>query len=220
MELREYWQALSRRWWVVLIALVAAAGASYGFSRAQEPVYRSTTRLMVTPARPDAGQTIAAENLIRQYLQQVTTSVMAQAVNQREQLDLSNEALLGKIKASASTDDKVITIEVDDTDPQRSRVIAAALADELEQRQWVQMQRVDPRDRIDVTTSDPAKAGTLIWPKTRTTTAAGAFLGLLAGFALAFLLEYLDDTFKSADEVERRTQLSVLGMIPSDGRRA
>jgi capsular exopolysaccharide synthesis family protein len=39
-------------------------------------------------------------------------------------------------------------------------------------------------------------------------------LGLLLGGLLAFLLEHLDNTFKSTDEVERRLGLAVLGMLP------
>lgn len=38
--------------------------------------------------------------------------------------------------------------------------------------------------------------------------------GLLAGFALALLLERLDNTFKGTEDVERRLELPVLGMMP------
>jgi capsular exopolysaccharide synthesis family protein len=38
--------------------------------------------------------------------------------------------------------------------------------------------------------------------------------GLVAGIGLAFLLERLDNTFKSAEEVERRLGLPVLGQLP------
>ncbi len=39
-------------------------------------------------------------------------------------------------------------------------------------------------------------------------------LGLLGGIGLAFLFEYFDDTFRRADEVEKVTNLPVLGVIP------
>jgi polysaccharide biosynthesis transport protein len=42
----------------------------------------------------------------------------------------------------------------------------------------------------------------------------GLLLGLMAGLALAFLLEYLDDSIKFPDEVERFTGLALLGVIP------
>ena len=42
----------------------------------------------------------------------------------------------------------------------------------------------------------------------------GLVLGMMAGLALAFVLEYMDDSIKFSDEVERYTGLSLLGIIP------
>lgn len=43
----------------------------------------------------------------------------------------------------------------------------------------------------------------------------GTFLGLLLGIAYAFLVEYLDDTISSADELEHLTKLPNLAIIPN-----
>jgi succinoglycan biosynthesis transport protein ExoP len=42
----------------------------------------------------------------------------------------------------------------------------------------------------------------------------GLLLGTFAGIGLAFFIEYLDDTFKSADDIERSLGLPLLGIIP------
>jgi capsular exopolysaccharide synthesis family protein len=42
----------------------------------------------------------------------------------------------------------------------------------------------------------------------------GLLLGLMAGLALAFILEYMDDSIKFPDEVERFTGMALLGIIP------
>ena len=47
--------------------------------------------------------------------------------------------------------------------------------------------------------------------------AIGLFLGLLLGVALALLLEFLDDTIKTPEDVEQKLRLSVLGIIPRLG---
>src|SRR6185295_4787667 len=41
-----------------------------------------------------------------------------------------------------------------------------------------------------------------------------AVIGVLLGIALAFFLEYLDDTLRHPEDMERLTQLPVLGVIP------
>ncbi len=49
----------------------------------------------------------------------------------------------------------------------------------------------------------------------------GTLLGLLAGVGLAFLLEYLDDTIQTKDELEKVTDVPLLGVIPRiEGRSA
>jgi succinoglycan biosynthesis transport protein ExoP len=42
----------------------------------------------------------------------------------------------------------------------------------------------------------------------------GLILGLLGGIGMAFFVEYLDNTVKSPDDVEQKTGVSVLGIIP------
>mgnify|MGYP007079493779 CR=1 FL=1 len=44
---------------------------------------------------------------------------------------------------------------------------------------------------------------------------AALALGLLIGIALAFLLDYLDNTVKTQEQVERKFGLPFLGLVPS-----
>lgn len=53
-----------------------------------------------------------------------------------------------------------------------------------------------------------------IKPRVRLNVAIAGFLGLFVGVGLAFLLEYLDTTFKSVDEIESFIGLPVLGRTP------
>ncbi len=46
----------------------------------------------------------------------------------------------------------------------------------------------------------------------------GAMVGFLLGLAAAFFLEYLDQTVKSASDIERILGVPVLGMIPDDAK--
>ncbi|MBC8181585.1 polysaccharide biosynthesis tyrosine autokinase [candidate division KSB1 bacterium] len=43
----------------------------------------------------------------------------------------------------------------------------------------------------------------------------GAVLGFMLGISLAFVIELLDDTIKTAEDTERKTELSVLGTLPT-----
>lgn len=58
--------------------------------------------------------------------------------------------------------------------------------------------------------SRPAK------PNVAINLALGAFLGLMFGLGLAFVLEYMDTTVKSLDDVERFLGVPVLAVVPKD----
>ncbi|MCL6610107.1 MAG: lipopolysaccharide biosynthesis protein [Peptococcaceae bacterium] len=59
---------------------------------------------------------------------------------------------------------------------------------------------------------DPVK------PNKKLNIAVAFVLGLMASVALAFLMEHLDNTLKSADDVLAKLNVPVLGVIPSVGR--
>ncbi len=52
-------------------------------------------------------------------------------------------------------------------------------------------------------------------PKLRNNLAFGLLLGLMLGMGAAFLREFMDDSLKGSDEVERVTGLPVLGLLPN-----
>ena len=51
-------------------------------------------------------------------------------------------------------------------------------------------------------------------PNVPLNTLIGLMLGLMLGVLVAFVLEFLDDTLKTPEDIERRLKLSVLGIIP------
>jgi capsular exopolysaccharide synthesis family protein len=55
-------------------------------------------------------------------------------------------------------------------------------------------------------------------PKTLLNLLLASFLGLGLGLGLAFFLEYLDDTLRTPEEVERRLGLPTLGIVPDFDR--
>jgi len=68
--------------------------------------------------------------------------------------------------------------------------------------------RVIDRADLPINPSSPKKMRNLL---------LALFLGLFGGVGLAFVLEYLDNTVKSAEEVGRYTGLPTLGVVPVFG---
>ncbi len=215
MQIRDYWQVLSKRWWIVLVVCLVATASSGIYSKLETPMFRSSVRLDVSPSRFDYGLTMVIEILLRQYGQQLQTDKLAELVDDRLKLDLPAERLRSRVKVSPVAEDYAIQIDVEDTDPNRAKDIAYAWADEFVKLHQMRMAPIDPRDRIDVTIHDNPRPGELTRPKTKQNLLAAAILGLVVGALFAFFLEYLDDTFKTPEDVERYMSLPVLGAVPT-----
>ncbi|HEU0185556.1 MAG TPA: polysaccharide biosynthesis tyrosine autokinase [Blastocatellia bacterium] len=70
------------------------------------------------------------------------------------------------------------------------------------------------QDANDMRVIDPARAN-LVGPKRGRAVFIGLVLSLACGVGLALLLEYLDNTVKTVEDVARATQLPTLALIPS-----
>jgi len=223
VRIRDYWLILRRRWWLILVVAAATTGGSYLYCRTQTPIYQTTVRLLVQPARADLGLTEATNRLLRQYSLQLQSDQLAGTVSERLKLDLTPQALQSMVVAAAVPEDFAIVMQVTDVDPTRARDIALVLADEFEQDQAVRMSSQDPRDRVDVTMMNRPGLGEMISPKTKTTVVAALLFGLLLGGLLVLAVEFFDDTLKTADDVERWVKAPLLGVIPpvarGEGRR-
>jgi capsular polysaccharide biosynthesis protein len=217
MPLRDYLIVLRKRWWVYVLVAIIAATSAYVYSKSQQPLYRSSAKLYVTPARPDYGVTLVIQNLIRQYSQLLESDRFLNSVSTQLELDLPPGTLRQRISTSGAADSLMIQVDVDDPDPAQAQAIAKALAEQFLADQQARMEQVDPRDKIDIRKYDDPEPGVLHSPQTRVNVVAGAILGLLLGGVIAFGLEYLDDTIKSSDDVERHMTLPVVGSIPNIG---
>ncbi len=213
MQLKDYPAAISRRWWIIALAVLAATAFSFLFSKVQTPVYRSSITL-VNSARLDWGTTMTVQVLLRQQEEELKTLGLASKVNERMRLDLPPEAIQGKIKTKSYADSISIRMDAEDQDPERARKIALGYGQLFEEEKAAQYARATPEDRLRVTMLEEPRPGSLVQPNTKFTTAAGAILGLLLGLMLAVALEYLDDTLRSPEEVARHLGTPILGLIP------
>jgi capsular polysaccharide biosynthesis protein len=214
LQLRDYWPVLRKRWPLIIGAALVAVVASYLFTRLQTPIYRATVFLTVT-ARNDYGTTLVIENRLRQYARQLQTDNLAELVNDRLKLDLALDRLRSKVKVAAVSEDLLLQIDVDDPEPAKARDIAFQWGKQFAELHQNAEANKEPRERIEIDLLDRPQPAVLNWPKRTQIVTAAAVLGLLLGTLLAFVLEYLDDTLKSAEDVDRFVGLPLLAAVPS-----
>jgi capsular polysaccharide biosynthesis protein len=215
MELTDYLRILRQRGWLIILLALLTAAAAFGFSRMQTPVYESSLRLLVQPARTDFGQAQAAKTLLRGYVEWMRSRYRAAEVISRLQLDMLPDQLLGDVVIASDDSSYLITVNVENTNPDLANDIARTWGDLLIQWQTENNAGLRKEDRIEIERIDDPQAG-LASPQTKINTAAGAVFGALLGLILAFLLEWLESgVVRRNEDVERFLDLPVIGSIPN-----
>ncbi len=69
-------------------------------------------------------------------------------------------------------------------------------------------------EQINVDEHEAARGAYLVSPRLKVNIAVAVMLSLLLGIGLVFLLDYLDRTIKSAEEIEQLVRSPLLGVIP------
>ena len=214
MTPKEYLDILVKRWWLVGVAAMAGLVAGVILTLITTPMYRSAVKISVNPARPEYGTALTINSLLSNFSLQLTTVHLAQDVVDRLRLDIAPEALLGRIKAIPQQDNFMLLIEVDNADAKTAERIAATLAATFVNQYTASNAEAPRQDRIDLSVLDEPEPARLHKPRAEINLLVGLLGGLVVGVVLAFAWEYVDDTLKTVDDVERVMAVPTLGAIP------
>lgn len=176
---------------------------------------RDTLLVIYTPEWPEVKKIDAAMKPLKEELDKATAETIAS-------LKAAYDAALGHERSIEQmySQQKGIT-----TQQTRDQIEMAAMSQELEtNRQYLNtlMQR---KREIDVSQGDRGNEVTVenysrlprapIGPARLRNVIIAFMLSLFAGIGLAFLLDFLDDTVKSLDDIDRYVHLPALAMIPA-----
>jgi capsular exopolysaccharide synthesis family protein len=151
------------------------------------------------------------EGNIKEEADKITKSIITK-LNERELEKNELEGFLKKEEQLANQiDARMSRYESLKTDVESNRKIY----DEFVQCQK-ELQSVFQFDPGAIQIIDRAEVSTIpVWPKKGQNIILAAVLSILAGVALTFLVEHLDDTIKGYEDVRKYVQLPLLGIIPS-----
>jgi len=214
MQLSDYLQVLTKRWWVILLTLIAAVGGAFVISKLLPDTYRSQAVYLALANQADNGLNIVLRNSMNSYRELVMQPSVLDQISQSTGLDISGERWMRDVNIQPRPDEQKIIIEVDAPSLEQSM----AMADAVGERIVAEVNRINAKlegtARINVERIQRARLLS-IQPNTQINMIAGAILGLIVGVLLAYILEYLDDTLKTSADVERFVGLTTIGAIPS-----
>ena len=290
MELRQYWDIFKKWSWLIVLSALVAGVAAYAISSRQTPIYRASTRILVSQSVNSSSATmqyadiLAAERLSSTYAQMLTARPMLEKAIRKAGLEgfITPEELAGAISVEPVRDTQLIDLHVEHPDPYIAALLANALPQvfveftneqqtaryqELKQSLQAQLQQLseqiqetdrkiqflgnatDPEtsarrtileDRLAqyrntygnvlaqlenirlaeanaldrITVVEPATPPQHpVRPRVLMNTLLALIVGGLIGLGAAYLVEYVDDTIKTPDDIARLTPVSTLGII-------
>ena len=288
MELRQYINIIWKWLWLIVLAVVIAAAASYLASRAATPLYQTKTTLLVGQGTQNPTlntyDIYVGQQLAQTYAELVRREPVLKGVVESLGLQRSWNSLVGQVSARAVPNTQLVEVYVVDSDPYRAKVLADTVAQQLilqsptnpnalspDQAQFTKSQLEDLQKKIQdgqteserlhqeldaansarqiqslnseiglleqrvsdwqntysqllltqggnsVAALSLLEEATLpsvpISPNTRMNVLMASALGFVLAIAGAFLIEYLDDTIKTPEDIMRATDLPMLGAI-------
>ncbi len=217
MELKEYFRILLKRCWIALIIPLFISGLSACITIfALKPVYEANITLYVINKSLDRNlaiaynEVIAGQYLAKEYRELVKSRIVTgQVIEELMLIDMDHKTLAEKINVNAKNDTRIFEIKVQDTDPKGACNFANTVG-EVFINKVISIMNVENVSIIDkaLTPQKPIKPNLLI-------NIIIAFLfGIISAVGMIFLLEYLDDTINTSEDVEKHLGLSTLGIIP------
>ncbi len=218
LDVKDLLRVLWRRLWVVILVATLMTGAAVGVSLVQTPVYETTTDVLVGQEQKGdtpfslANDIAALEQIIQTVVVAVDSRVVAEDVIEDLDLQTTPEALLGNLSVQQIPETQFIQITYQDTDPEQAQRIANAVAEISTDG----ISEVSPSaSAITATIWEPAvKPDAPVSPDPARNGILALVLGIMLGAGLAFLLEYLDDSWRSPEEVELVSGVPTFGIVP------
>lgn len=200
---------------IVSITIIAALIAGVISFFLLTPIYQASTQILVNKESTDQQaiqtQDIQANlQLINTYNVIIKSPAILSKVIDTLDLNLTPTELTNKITVASQDNSQVVNVSVQDENPAIAVEIANTTA-EVFQQEIRELMNVDNVNILSpaVLSDNPSP----VKPNKMLNVAIGVVIGLMLGLGLAFLLEYLDTSIKSEQDVEDILGLPIIGIV-------
>lgn len=210
---------LQKAWLIISLAVIGALAAAFLTMNFVTPMYSADSMIYIysksTSITSLADLQIGSQ-LAVDFQIVGTTREVVESVIKKLNLDMSYEAMVGKISIFSPTGSHMLQISAVDTDPYTAADISNAMADELRERIADVMNTDMPSvvERAVVPTAP-------VSPSMLKNAVIAAFVIGVISSAIVVVFYMMDDTIKSDEDIKKYLKLNTLAMIPQDrGRKS
>ena len=216
ISISEIFEALKKRWiLIVSITLVATLISGVLSFFIIKPTYEASTKVFI--GKEENNQEGYSTNdiqmyqkLLQTYAETIKTNEVIQAAINNTNADLSVKDIKDSLTVTPISDTQILQIKYQNKNPKEAKEILSNITNEF----IILAKELVPNGNVRVIEAVQLPENPVAPNKTMNV-AIAFLLGLMVSVGLVFLMEYLDNTFKSKENLEKELGIPVIGLIPS-----
>lgn len=216
ISLSEIFEAIKKRW-IMIVAITLTATIISGVLSffVIDPVYETSTKVFIGKEESDdAAYNSSDINMYQQLLQTYaqaiqTKDLVNRAISGLSYDELETKNILEKLTVNPITSTQILEIKYKSKNPNEAKEVLKNITDEF----IVVAKDLVPNGNVRVI-EEVELPEESVSPNKKMNIAIAFLLGLMVSVGLVFLLEYLDNTYKNKDQLEKDLGIPVLGAIP------
>ncbi len=216
ISLSEIFEAIRKRW-IMIVAITLTATIISGVLSffVIDPVYETSTKVFIGKEESDdAAYNSSDINMYQQLLQTYaqaiqTKDLVNRAISGLSYDELETKNILEKLTVNPITSTQILEIKYKSKNPNEAKEVLKNITDEF----IVVAKDLVPNGNVRVI-EEVELPEEPVSPNKKMNIAIAFLLGLMVSVGLVFLLEYLDNTYKNKDQLEKDLGIPVLGAIP------
>lgn len=218
ISLKEIFEVIKKRFLLILAFILGAALIAAVISYfLLTPQYEASSQFIVNQKQQDSAVQFSVNDirtnveLISTYNVIITNSAILDEVIETLNLEYSAGTLAKNIKVSSEQNSQVVKVSTTNPNPFTAADIVNTTVQIFQQKI---PQIMDGADNVKILSEAKATSGqSPVSPNPMLNIAIGIVLGAMTGIGLAFLLEYLNNTITTEDDIDKYLGLPVLGVI-------
>lgn len=219
IDLRELLFEFISHWKLILLSTVMVGGIAFVISMfLLTPQYESTAELYVlskSTSITSLADIQMGTSLTNDYIVTVKGRPVIEQVIHNLDLNETYKSLSARISINNPSNSRILEIIVKDPDPELAKKIADETANVASAFIAEKMQQ-DPPTVIQYGYAD----GEAVSPSISKNTLIGAIVGMLIACALITVSYLMNDTIMTADDVEKKLGMNLLGQLPYEAEAA
>ena len=215
ISVSEIIDAVKKRWKIIVLTTVLATVVSGIFSFfVISPTYEASTKIFIGKEGAESegynsSDVSMYQNLIKTYSELIKTKDLVNKAINNSQYDLSVNNVLNGITVNTLTGTQILQISYQSKSPSIAKNMLESITNEF----ITKAEELVPNGNVKVLESVELPKNPVAPNKTMNI-AIAFILGMMVGFGIVFLLEYLDNTYKNKEQLEKDLDIPVLGVIP------